>query len=382
MSNPGNNHSDALLRAVLRRAVGTVSLFLVAIAATPDAAAQGCVVSPNNPLACRFHGHDTAAVEHHRWTASVSYRWYESARHFGGRTRAGTWLPGDEENTDRERYNQQMINRVHAFDLSAAYNFSPRWSATLTLPFISAERSSLFEHSDGRRHTMRSGGLGDLRVTTDYWLRDPQRPHSGNLALGVGFKAPTGDDNASDTSFRGTGPVNRPVDQSIQPGDGGWGLIIKLEAFQRIYEQLSAYAQGSYLFSPQEHNDTETVMGDVMPRGPMTYNSISDQYFGRAGVSYLVWPRYALNVALGGRIEGVPVYDVIGDSLGYRQPGYTVSVEPSIAWTGKRNSLALAIPVAVYRNRERSAAEDALNRPGGDASFADYSILASFSHRF
>jgi hypothetical protein len=38
--------------------------------------------------------------------------------------------------------------------------------------------------------------------------------------------------------------------------------------------------------------------------------------------------------------------------------------------------------VAVYRNRLRSAAEIAMGRPGGEASFADFSILASFTHRF
>ena len=85
---------------------------------------------------------------------------------------------------------------------------------------------------------------------------------------------------------------------------------------------------------------------------------------------------------LGGRIEGVPVFDAIGGSLGYRQPGYTVSIEPGLTWDGKRNSLSILAPVAVYRNRQRSAAEMAMGRPGGDASFADFSILATFTHRF
>lgn len=123
-------------------------------------------------------------------------------------------------------------------------------------------------------------------------------------------------------------------------------------------------------------------MGDVGAPNAMTYNSISDQYFGRVGLSQALWPSHGLGVSLGGRIEGVPVYDAIGDSLGYRQPGYTVSVEPGISWMGKKNSLSILAPVAVYRNRERSAAENAMNRRGGDASFADFSILASFRHEF
>ncbi len=342
--------------------------------------AQGCIASPNNSGCMLHHPEGTASSD--RFSATISYRYYESARHFGGRTRTGAWLDGDEENTDREKAHQQMINRVSLFDVSLAYQFTPRWNATLDLPFIVAERSSVFEHTDGQRHTMRANGLGDLRLITDYWLLDPHKHMNGNVAVGVGVKMPTGDDNATDISYRSGGRVRRPVDQSIQPGDGGWGLILQLQAFQKVYQNLSAYAQGNYLFSPEEQNDTQRVMGDVGAPNAMTYNSISDQYFGRVGLSQTLWPSHGLGGSLGGRIEGVPVYDAIGDSLGYRQPGYTVSVEPGISWMGKKNSLSILAPVAVYRNRERSAAENAMNRRGGDASFADFSILASFRHQF
>jgi hypothetical protein len=119
-----------------------------------------------------------------------------------------------------------------------------------------------------------------------------------------------------------------------------------------------------------------------MPPGPATFNSISDQYFGRGGFSYLLWPERGLTLSLGARIEGVPVYDAIGGSLGFRQPGYTISVEPGISWTGKKNSFSILAPVTAYRIRQRSAAEIAMGRPLGEASFADFSILASFNHRF
>ena len=349
----------------------------------PRVAAQGCVASPGSPACLMMPGeHSTTPVQSQHLTGTVAYRWYESARHFGGRTRAGVWLDGDVENTDREKYHQQMINRVSLIDVSLSYRITARWNATLDLPYIDAERSSVFEHTDGRRHSMRSSGLGDVRLTTDYWLLDPQKHMEGNIALGIGVKAPTGDDKASDTSYRADGPVHRPVDQSIQPGDGGWGIILQFQAYQKIYQNLYGYVQGSYMLTPQEHNQTETVTADMRPPGPMTLNSIGDQYFGRGGFSYLVWPAKGLTLSLGGRIEGVPVYDAIGDSLGFRQPGYTVSVEPGISWMGKKNTLSILAPVAVYRNRERSASEIAMRRPGGDASFADFSILTTFTHHF
>src|SRR5438309_444254 len=82
--------------------------------------------------------------------------------------------------------------------------------------------SSLYEHDFIHRHTMHAGGLGDMRILTDLWLLAPHKHMDGNIALGLGVKVPTGDDKAADISYRTTGPVTRPVDPSIQPGDGGW----------------------------------------------------------------------------------------------------------------------------------------------------------------
>jgi len=86
-------------------------------------------------------------------------------------------------------------------------------------------------------------------------------------------------------------------------------------------------------------------------------------------------------LSFGARIEGVPGYDAIGGSLGFRRPGYTIPLEPAGSWTGKKNPISLNVPVAFYCNRERSAPENVLGAPGGGAAFAD-SILIGFTHRF
>jgi hypothetical protein len=49
---------------------------------------------------------------------------------------------------------------------------------------------------------MHSGGLGDLRLVTDIGLFEPRKHATGNIALGTGFEARTGDDHASDIAFR------------------------------------------------------------------------------------------------------------------------------------------------------------------------------------
>jgi hypothetical protein len=209
----------------------------------------------------------------------------------------------------------------------------------------------------------------------------------GNIALGVGFAAPTGDDDATDTAYRATGPVTRPVDTSIQPGTGGWGIILQMQAYQKIHGNLFAYLNGSYTMTPEEQNDTEHPLADRPLNAAFltplqTHNSIADQYLGRGGLSYVLCPEQGLTLSFGARMEGITANDVIGDSMGFRRPGYTVSVEPSIAWAYKKSSLTISAPVAVYRNRLQSAPEEELNRQPGDAAFADYSILATFTHRF
>ncbi|HVV72146.1 MAG TPA: hypothetical protein VHI52_11720, partial [Verrucomicrobiae bacterium] len=221
------------------RALFCLGALLISAASSPRAQAQGCIASPNNPCSPLIPGDFTQEMSMaHKWIASVDFRWYESFRHF----------VGDHEQPQREALGNNVINDVASFDVAATYGISDRWSATMTVPFTYADRSSLYEHDFVNRHTMHAGGLGDIRLVSDYWLLSPVTHMDGNIALGAGLKVPTGDDQASDTSFRSAadgGPRVRPVDPSIQPGDGGWGIILELQAYQKIYGNLFGYAQGS-----------------------------------------------------------------------------------------------------------------------------------------
>lgn len=308
------------------------------------------------------------------WLGSVAYRWMRSDRHFRG----------DREEPDRQENGTEVINDIHSFDLTATYALSQRFSLSFTLPFVDADRSSLYEHDRTNRHNMHAGGLGDLRLLGTAWLLDPNQHTKQNIALGLGLKAPTGDYEAMDIAFRATGPVRRPVDQSIQPGDGGWGMILELSAYQTLFKHTYAYAQGSYLFNPRDKNGVETTTSRP---GNVTIMSVPDQYMGRAGVSYLLWPAHNLTVSLGGRIEGVPVRDVFGGSDGFRRPGFSIGIEPGVSVTWRKFAFSLSAPVAIERNRERSVLDLRRSKQTGtdvhgDAAFADFLIIASLSRRF
>ncbi len=276
---------------------------------------------------------------------------------------------------------------VDLFDVSATYGVTSRLSLTLEIPFQYGSRTNAAEHDGVHVHTMRAFGLGDLRLTANLLLLDPAKHPDQNISLGLGVKTPTGDDAVTDTSFRPTGPEERAVDPAIEPGDGGWGIILTGAAFAKIYKNTLAYVSGLYLINPRETNGVRTVNFDVPPftsgdKGLMV-NSVPDQVLVRGGLTYAIWPSKGLDLSLGGRWEGIPAHDLVGGSDGWRLPGFSVSIEPGISYVHGKDYLSVTTPVAVYRYGLVSVPFARTHSPlGGVASFSDYQINVTLSHQF
>ncbi len=346
-----------------------------------DALAQGCV--PVRAFSGPLLPGMTALDSHNPWQASVAYRYLHADRYFQG-TEELSDMPGMAPG-------QQVINEVHSIDLAISYTFNARLTLTLDLPIVHGQRTSREEHLgmdrvDLPQYTTSASGIGDLRVVADYWLLNPETHHQGNVALGLGVKAPTGEYDAKDVFQQPGGPVEQPVDQAIQPGDGGWGVVFQMQAYQRILERLSLYANGQYLMNPREDNGTARVPvvmgGGPMPTAPDSVNSVPDQYLGRLGLDYSIWPEAGLSISLGGRVEGIPPSDLAGGDGGFRRPGYAVSIEPGLNWFSGRHAFSVAVPVALERNRQRSETDSDLGRAMYPGSFADWTLFASYSFRF
>jgi hypothetical protein len=95
---------------------------------------------------------------------------------------------------------------------------------------------------------------------------------------------------------------------------------------------------------------------------------------------------HGLSFSWGARIEGIPVRDIIGESLGFRRPGYIVSAEPGVTYMKGKTTYNLNVPIAMYRMRSQSVTdkqiEDASGVPrNGDAAFADYLISFGITYR-
>lgn len=317
---------------------------------------QGCVIARGGGAAMIADGSGFLEAKH--WQLNVAHRWFESDRHF----------IGDDEQKHRKANGTEVINNSHFLDVTATYAWSKRFNVSLTFPFSSHDRSSLYEHlgnASGQRFHTQSGGLGDIRVSTNTWVLDPDVHHRGNLSVGLGLKAPTGDFKATDTFIRPTGPTLRYVDSSIQPGDGGWGVTVELQGFFHLAGNWSAYGNGFYLFNPKE-------------RIAATNFSVPDSYMARGGFDYRVSSVEGLALSLGGRIEGVPGNDAFGGSRGSRRPGFIVSIEPGVTFTRGRVTATLTVPVAVHRNRTTTFGASR----AGDAAFADFTINSSVTVRF
>lgn len=352
-----------------------------------DGLAQGCVAIRSVGATCNANGSGGGLLTKGQWQVSTTYRYFKSYKHFKGR----------DEQPDRVANGSEVINHSSSLDVTLIYAYSSRLNINLNVPLVYNRRSSLYEHGlvngtnrFNERHSTGSKGLGDIRLSANYWLFDPETNQKGNLSFGLGVKSNSGNYNYQD-NFYNVGENGqqaiRSVDQSIQPGDGGWGLTVEMQGYRQLFDKVFVYGNAFYLANPRETNGTRTYRETLTPvLANEAIMSVPDQYMARAGVSYAT-PLHGLSASLGWRIEGIPVYDLVGGSGGFRRPGYVTSIEPSLAYMKGRTTLSLNVPVALVRNRTQSVTDKETERltgkpRQGDAAFADYSVSVGFGYRF
>jgi len=265
----------------------------------------------------------------------------------------------------------EVNNRIHIVDLAATYEVSPRYSLSLSVPLFFAERYG--QSTPGQATHAR--GVGDISISGHMWLLRPPSESRQNVSFGVGIKLPTGKPDVTDTVNTAQGPVTRIVDQSIQLGDGGYGLVLDFLAYKAI-KSSRLFASAVYLVNPRNTN------GVLTGRRPSeAVMSVADQYLYRTGAVFPFPKVRGLAWSLGLRGEGVPSTDWIGKSDGFRRPGYAISVEPGLIVNRGKGSWNFSVPIALLRSRTRSVPDIRDNRHG-DAAFADYVIIAGYSRHF
>ena len=334
--------------------------------------AQGCVAIKGTAGVC------SRPSDAKGWELNLNNRYFRSFKHFVGTI----------EQKERIEKGSNVINHAYELDITAIRTINSRWSLATTLPIMSFGRSSLYEHDGATRHSTHSFGIGDVRFSAYRWMLDPAKSHKGNLQLGLGIKLPTGIYNYQGYFYKkADSSILGPVDQSIQPGDGGTGLTFELNSFYNFSHDVGVYGSFFYLANPREVNGTSTARGGTVSATNKKYNtdvmSVPDLYMARGGISFMI---SGFTLSGGLRMEALPAKDLIGGSRGFRRPGNIISAEPSITYVGKKISINLSVPYALERNRTQSNSDkrrtaDLGKKVQGDAAFADYLVSAGLTFR-
>lgn len=352
----------------MKKILFSVLVIIISISVSENANAQGCVAirSTGGVRDPQFAVSDSTG-----WSMNINNRYFKSYKHYVGK----------DEQKYRVDSGTNVINHSYTMDIDLTNHINSRWSVSLDVPIVANSRSSLYEHDHIHRYTTHSFGVGDIRITAYRWLLNPAKSMKGNIQVGLGLKLPTGNYNYEDyfhTSDSTT--VLGPVDQSIQPGDGGTGFTTEVNGYYNFSHKFGVYGNFYYLFNPREQNGTSTTRGGVASSTSLKYHtdvmSVPDQYLVRAGAEYST---HYFSFSAGIRYERLPAKDVIGGSQGFRRPGYIFSADPGITYNMKRASIYAFVPVAIVRDRIQSVSDiqrsiDTGTHVQGDAAFSDYSI--------
>ncbi len=349
------------LRRVL---VALATLYSASVVFAPHALGQGCIVARSNGTqgGPESEGGYLASGD---WNFGIDYRHQFSYIHFVGST----------EQSYRVQGGTQVENKINLENFSATYQISPRFSVEADIPLLTASR-----HTNDSSIIYTSSGIGDSSVLAQGWLWDPRESPSGNVQLGMGVLFPTGKDNVQNTVTSNGKTTTVPVDYSIQPGQGGWGIPLEWIAYKN-WRTSQFYFNGSYLMMLKDLGALRSTT-NINPVTLTQYNAVTDQYLLEAGVAHSLSKVRGLTITFGPRMEGVPARNLLptGDNLGFRRPGFAISAEPGIQYARNGNIFTVTIARAIFRDRTRSV-PDILTGGHGDAAFANWVWLASYTFR-
>jgi hypothetical protein len=337
--------------------------------------AQGCVAIRSTGGLCTMDEHPDSALKNGSWLFNSNTRYYKSFRHFIGK----------QDQKERLELHNNVINKVLSQDFGFTRIFNDRWSLAIDIPYVDNSRSQV---ADNTRFATHSFGLGDVRITGYYWLLDPAKIHNANIQVGIGAKFATGAYNLQDYFLQADGSKKLgPLDQSIQLGDGGTGVSLEVNTYYNPTHAFGFYGNFFYLANPRDVNGTPrsatpanattiATTGDV--------ESVPDQMLIRVGASLAV---KKFDFSVGFRDDCLPVRDLLGNSDGFRRPGYILSGEPGVTYRFKNFAIYAFVPIAVVRDRTQSVPDIRTSEltnvyTHGDAAFADYVVNIGLTVKF
>lgn len=334
--------------------------------------AQGCIIV-RNITGLGQYNLTTNSFTNSNWQLTINTRYFKAYHDFKGSTDLKT-----------PPANQNVI-KSFSTDFDVTHFFNKGWSIDVSLPISANSRTSDLEHGglNTPRYTTHSFGAGDLQLTVFKWLLPIHTDEKGNMQLGLGIKLPTGDYRYQDYfHWDDTTKVLAPVNASIQLGDGGTGIVTQFNTFYFFGKHLNFYGDFYYLINPREQNGVPATLGGrpisanvIKAGGDMV--SVPDIYSLRAGFNLNV-DNWAFSAGI--RDEGSPVHDLLGNSLGSRRAGYTLSAEPGLVYKFKRTTLYTYVPFTVSHAIRQNLVDKNLTKLTGEYTLSaggsgDYQIF-------
>jgi hypothetical protein len=299
------------------------------------------------------------------WEVGLAYR----------RLTADQWLVGRQVREEKAPFGQPLLLDINSLDFSASYALTDRLSVTGWIPFSSGTHSRYY--GDGSRHEVGASGLADITVTGQAWLWNPGTHRSGNVALGLGVKTPSGKHDVTAEWYVPGGAIRHTVDQSIQLGDGGWGILLQAHGWRQMFQSASVYGFASYLAAPRNQTDVVQAPSGVFSQ---VHVSVPDVFQTRGGIQFPLSARAGLAAKVGGRFDGIPMDDLIGGSDGFRRPALIGYLDLGLSLTRNRMSFSLEVPIRAFANFRPSQVDRRLGTPGG-GDLANYLIVAGYTYR-
>src|SRR5262245_25737379 len=180
----------------------------LAILVTPQtASAQGCVLI--RQAAPVIGSISSTYMRPGEWQLDVSFRDSTADRHYSL----------DVEQVQRQQLGTNVINTQKQTLFNISHQIADRLSFAAAVPVVVATWGipRPLTPVPGARATEHGQGLGDISAMGRYWVFDPAKHADRNLSVGLGFKAPTGNQNQYDVynDNNGLNPTSKPIDQSI-----------------------------------------------------------------------------------------------------------------------------------------------------------------------
>ena len=169
-------------------------------------------------------------------------------------------------------------NHQNIFNIGLEYRLSPRWSLIADVPVYDGTRNQLYPPSG----IFQVSGLGDVTIGAQSWIIRPPSENGGNIAVSASLKIPSGIDGATGSALYKGQIIKATADQSLQPGDGGWGFVLGSQAYKSLWHQAPTSTPRDFTSSIPR---TPTASPAFRSQPGQSVFSVTDQYLFRTGVS-------------------------------------------------------------------------------------------------